>query len=87
MPTYDIDIKVITHTGNIDKPVSMHFTVEATSREEARVRCRAAAARLVSKPDIINVGEIETFHVDGEYSGSSEVVFSTGIYHESFTNK
>lgn len=57
MAIYKASLKCKTKTGGVEKPALLSITTEADSREEALVRMRSAAARVLSKPGTKDLGD------------------------------
>lgn len=93
MSLYEITLHVITHTGGMEKTAHINMSVEADSREEAFTRLRAAAGRIVAKPELLNGGESTIVKVDGVVTESSLMVsiptnlsHTFSIWHQGYLN-
>lgn len=57
MAIYQASLKCKTKTGGVEKQAQLLIKVEADSREEALIRMRSAAARVLSKPGTKDIGD------------------------------
>jgi hypothetical protein len=71
---YTAILKCSTKAGGVSRPATLNITVEADSREEALVRMRSAAARVLSKPGTKEVGDTLTTRDSTGYISSEAII-------------